>query len=118
MGAFVQEGRSGRLQATVMHVGRFLHHRAVRRAVARYRKGVRVVFVDLSRQEQSLSVLTISPEAQPAAGLLIHHVWRKSRQDADAWVPWLGCSVSGCFSAAAGNDVACAGVVLFSAFPV
>jgi len=63
---------------TIMRLGELLRVKRV---------GVRVVFVDANRAEQSLSVLAVVPDAKSVAGLLIHVVWRKSRQDRDAWVP-------------------------------
>ena len=63
---------------TIMRLGELLRVK---------RLGVRVVFFDGDRAEQSLSVLAVVPDAKSVAGLLIHVVWRKSRQDRDAWVP-------------------------------
>ena len=72
--------------ATVMAVGFYTIMR-LGELLRVQRKGVRVIFSDPSRAEQSLSELPSMPVAQDVAGLLIHLVWRKSRQDRDAWVP-------------------------------
>ena len=55
------------------------------------RDGIRVVWK--SGGETTLSDLTRIPRATQVAGLLIHLAWRKSKQEADAWVP-LSCTTT------------------------
>lgn len=55
------------------------------------RDGIRLVLS--SGEERTLSSCARLPEASTVCGMLIHLPWRKSKQNADAWIP-MSCAVT------------------------